>query len=639
MIPIERTDEALQGKIKLELGTNSGHKQSLNVQANLGRNWAFTLGGMNRKHGNLRIPGNTKAPIAYDPEVDDVAAAMAQVDLEKETTRNLSLYPYISEYVRKYLDDPEWGLSEADLYTREPYSYIDGQQVANEPNPVFVPDQDPSTPEYHTVVKSIMDYAPVTPGLMPNSHAESRSVHLGTSFLRENFRIGMGYRALEGFYGVPGFAQLSPVGHTHDPNPVQAPYEPINTRALSHLIRLEGAYRSESPVVQNLRFAYTAEYADDRELVGVYRVNTLRNHRHAARAEVLQQLAPFWSANSGLDFSFLEINGEGARRFLPNNLSRELGVFTTHRISWDSLTWNVGYRHDFASRRALYDAEYQPGRGLAGGKLSPRDFDLNQFSTDLSWKLWDYGYLRGSFSHAERAPGINELYAGNDHFAILVEENGDDRLGKGVARGFEFAAGAHHAGLRLSASYYQTDFQNYLYLAHTGLSRAGGFLVKEWRAGDTRIQGWELEGTYRTAFPSGLGYELGGFMDLVKNENTSNDEMRDWAEGDYMPNLPTSRFGLSSQVDFRRWQLSVRFQRYLKQRFLGKNIRPERAMPPYSLLSAHAAFSFVGFNRLFTVYLQGDNILNVTARPQNSLLKYLAPLPGRNITMGIKADL
>lgn len=62
-------------------------------------------------------------------------------------------------------------------------------------------------------------------------------------------------------------------------------------------------------------------------------------------------------------------------------------------------------------------------------------------------------------------------------------------------------------------------------------------------------------------------------------------------------------------------------------------------MPSYSLLAAQVGYSFKIREYVFTYYLSGHNLLNVEARPQDSLLKYLAPLPGRNISLGIKIQL
>ncbi len=71
----------------------------------------------------------------------------------------------------------------------------------------------------------------------------------------------------------------------------------------------------------------------------------------------------------------------------------------------------------------------------------------------------------------------------------MLEENGDDRLNKEVAKTREFGAGMKFKGYELSLTHYSTQFENYLYLAHTGISRSGGFLVKEWRQANTKITG------------------------------------------------------------------------------------------------------------------------------------------------------
>lgn len=634
-IPITRLQKGISGQASAELGTNSGNRQSLAFNTNIGKYWVGHIGAMRLAHGDLKIPGNTKAPIAYDPKIDHLTAAMAQVNVDRETIQNLTLYPYLSQFVLDNMADPKWGLSEADLYTFENYSFINGVKVLNPQNDKYISGQDPKTPLYTEVVHGITDYVPVERGLMPNSHAERRSVNAGASYIRENFRIGLGLYALESYYGIPGFAQRNKPVHSH--STVWTPiYEPINTRTYSYAWQLESAFKPKTQLISEIKFSYRGELSDDREILGRYRVNRFDSERHAVRSEITQQFARFWSGVSGFDFSFVALEGEGDRRYIPNNLSREGGIFTLQTIDLNPIALHLGYRHDWVARRTLSDPAYQRSRGLAGGNLSARDFSLNHFSGDISYSIFDIAYLQATFSHAERAPGVNELYAGNDHFAILVEENGDDRLDKESSDSYELSGGIKHGGLKLSATHYRSFFNNYLYLAHTGISRSGGFLVKEWRASDTEIQGWELEGGYTHVLAADCHVVLNAFADLVKNINTSDDSMRKWAEGDYMPNLPTSRYGISIALQYKKFSGNANFDRYLRQRYLGKNINVEPAMPAYSLLSGQLGYK-VNIKRYeFVYFISGNNLLNVEARPQNSILKYLAPLPGRNLSIGMK---
>jgi len=636
-IPSVLSSDKLHGKVIVETGTNSGARQAVDINGSIKKRWAWHFGGMNHSNKDLKIPGNTKAPIAYDPKIDHLTQSLAQVHVDTETTRNLTLYPYISKFVLDNMDNPEWGLSEADLYTFQENSAINGVVVPNPMNDKYIPGQDPNTPLSTTVVKGIRDYAPVEKGIMPNSHSESRGANIGTSYIGDNFYVGVGYRGLEGYYGIPGFAQSTKQEHTHDAVVSEIEYSPINTRTRSNTLLFEGEFRPRTALISSLKVNYMTQFSDDRELVGIYMVNKFDTRRHTGRAEIEQGVWKFLSGTSGFDFSSMKMKGTGTLRYLPNNLSREFGAFTLQRIDFKPVQINLGYRHDWIAKRAMPDETYKRSRGLSGGKLSARDFGLNHFNTDLLWNMSKVAYFKASFIHAERAPDVNELYAGNDHFAIMLEENGDDRLDKEIARTYELGGGINFDGFRIAVSHYRTAFENYMYLAHTGLSRAGGFLVKEWRSSDTEINGWEAEFSYKSTWGKGRTWGLSSFFDLVKNENTSDDKLRKWAEGDYMPNLPTSRYSFTSTVGFKKIDLNLSFDRFLEQRYLGKNINPEPSMPAYSMLAARITYQTMIKGVGFEYYMFGNNLLNVEARPQNSFLKYLAPLPGRNISFGIKA--
>lgn len=639
-IPVRLHSKDVSGSVSAEGSTNAGSKQVLDMNGGVGKSWAWHVGAVNRSNKDLKIPGNTKAPIAYDPSIDPLTQTLAQVRLESETTRNLSLYPYLSQFVLENLNNPAWGLSEGDLYTFQENSVIGGRVVPNPRNEKYVPGQDPATPFYTTIVKGIYDYAPVTRGIMPNSHAESRSFNAGATYIAENFYAGIGFRGASAYYGIPGFALLKMPGHTHGEASKQEEYLPINTRAISSTWMFETGYRPVSSLISALKLNYALQRSDDRELVGIYRVNRFNSERHSLRAEVEQQVSKFLNGTSGFDFTFLRMDGSGQSRYLPDNLGREFGLFTLQQVDLNPARLILGYRRDHVERRTMADDSYKKSRGLAGGNLSPRDFDLNHFNAGLQLNAFKkVGYIRASFAHSERAPDVNELYSGNNHFAIMLEENGDDRLKKETANTWELEGAASYKGFHLALAHYQTAFSNYMYLAHTGIARSGGFLVKEWRASDTEITGWEAQLAYKSSFGKGVMGEFSSFFDLVKNKNASDDPLRSWAEGDYMPNMPTSRFGFSSALNLNKTEINIAFDRYLQQRFLGRNINPEPPMPAYSMLGARVSYQGGVRGIKLEYYLSGSNLLDVEARPQNSFLKYLAPLPGRNISVGVKAEI
>ncbi|WKK57783.1 TonB-dependent receptor [Sphingobacterium sp. BN32] len=640
-IPKYLNGAKIKGSLHVEAGTNEGHKQSVRLTGQIGKHWGWHFGGMNYKNDRFKIPGNPKPALVYDSDIDPGTENLAQVIVNAKNVQNVSLYPYLSQYVIEKMKEPDHGLSEEDLYTDRPYSVIGGVNVQNPNNDKFIAGQPENTPRYVREVYGIRDYHPVEKGMMPNSHGESKAINLGTSFIYDNFRIGLGLKANEGYFGVPAFAKIEQAAHNHDHDaPAKAAiYSPINTRSLNYEGLFESAYQPIHKLIKKVTVNYSFHYGDNRELLDIYKVNQFNSRRHAIRSELELQSREFWKSTSGIEYMDLSMLSEGLMRYLPNVESRETGIFTLHQFKYHAFQIDLGYRSDWTDRSAHADADYKTSRGLAGGNLRPRSFQLNQFTSALQWQHNSLLQIRLSYNHAERAPGVNELYAGNNHFAIITEENGDDRLNPEIANSVEAEAKLNYLGFSLVANIYHSHFNNYIYLAHTGLSNPGGFVKKEWRASDTEISGFEMTLQYLKRLNEQHRIQIEGFADLVKNKNTSDDEMRKWAEGDYMPNLPTSRYGMQARADIKRLNLNASFTQFMKQKYLGKNINLEKAMPAYAMLSAQIGYLFPLRRYQVVAFVSGNNLLNVEARPQNSPLKYLTPLPGRNLSAGLRINI
>ncbi|MBD1427008.1 TonB-dependent receptor [Sphingobacterium arenae] len=642
-IPKDVPAKPITGSVKTAWQSNAGHRLAFDLDGKTGKQSLWHIDGMWRRNGDIRIPGHPKIDWAYSHTIDDLQASMAQVFVDKETRQNITLYPYLSQYTLDNIDNPDLGLSESELYTFRPHSVIGGYQVSNPANPHYVPDQDPGTPLFTTIIHGIHDYAPVQEGYIPNSHADHKAINIGYAWRTPHVHIGIGYRSNEGYFGIPGFAQIRKRSHSHshgDEHQHTAQdfeYSPINTRSLSNHFVSDLTVEVNSSWLSSLQNSYSLQLSDDRELLGIYQMNKFNSRQHSNRLELHHTHYPFWKGISGLDLSSRKITGTGIMRYMPHTLSQEWAAFTQQQLTVKTISLRAGYRVEHADRQALPDANYQRSRGLSGGNLAPRDFKLQQYNTELIWKPFPFLRMMGSYQHDERAPEVNELYAGNNHFAIMIEENGDDRLPAEINDGIEFGLEITEIrGWSLRSTYYHNTFKNYLYLAHTGISRSGGFLVKEWRSADTEISGWEVELQQQTTLPSGMRLLHQGYFDLVKNRNTSSDPLRQWAEGDFMPNMPTSRFGLSSELQAKRWSLYIAADHYLKQKLLGKNINPEPPMPAFTPLHAKISHRLPWAKYQLEAYIQGSNLLDSEARPQQSILKYLSPLPGRNISVGIQ---
>ncbi len=632
-------DKKINAKGLLEGGSNSGQKQAFSAKGIIAKNWVWTVGASNQKQEMVRIPGKSKDSRCYDPNLvgfNSILQSLCQIDVNSRRILNKSLFPYISQFAKDHMI--EYELSEDDLYTFSStyYNPADGKHYPNPKNDLYVPGQDTVKDRYKSEVNGIKDYVETKDGVIPNSHSESNSFYVGTSYIGKSLYAGGAYQNSYSYFGVPGYAIPKIPKHSHGKPQPKIEYSPINIRSLSHKAMFESGYKFTHSPISSIKLNYMGVFSKNAELLDRYRANQFAVNQHNGRLEITQLKLKFLTGTTGLEVQYRDMEGTGGQRYLPNNISREIGVFTMQHLDFNIIQLDLGYRNDHVQRRSEADNKYVRSRGLSGGKLSDRDFTLHQFHSSAQWNIFKKGYLKVQYNHSERAPEVNELYSGNNHFAILTEENGDDRLDKETANTIEIGAGVNLKNLRVSASWYNTSYKNYIYLAHTGISREI-FLVKEWRSDDTEINGIEAEAAYKADLGKIGKWEIGGYYDLVRNISVADSSIRKWSDGDYMPNMPTSRFGFSLEGNVQNFSVNVSLDHYLKQKYLGKNINPELPMRAFSLLNVRLAYkdNSLGIGDL-EYYITGNNLLNTEARLQNSQLKFLSPLPGINISAGVK---
>ncbi|MBV8327221.1 TonB-dependent receptor [Chryseobacterium sp.] len=638
-IPRQLPTKKLNLQALLEGGSNSGQKQAFSAKGSITKNWIWTLGGSNQKQEIVRIPGKSKDSRCYDPNLvgfNSILQSLCQLDVNSRNVLNISLFPYLSQFAIDHM--VEYELSQDDVYTFSPtyYNPSDGKYYPNPKNDKYIPGQDPTKDRYKSEINSIKDNVPIQDGVIPNSHSESNSFYAGTSYIGQSFYIGGAYQNSYSYFGVPGYALPKIPQHSHGKPQKKIDYLPINIKSLSHKVMLETGYQFKHSPISGIKLSYMGVFSKNSELLDRYKANQFHVQQHNGRLEITLQKLKFLTGSIGTEVQYRELEGNGTQRYLPNNISREIGLFTMQHLNFNFLEFDLGYRNDHVQRRAEADPKYIRSRGLSGGNLMARDFTLHQFHTAAQWNIFKKAFLKVQYNHSERAPEVNELYAGNNHFAILTEENGDDRLDKETAKTWEIGGGLNLKNIRISANWYHTLYKNYIYLAHTGISREV-FLVKEWRSDDTEINGIEAEAVYKMDLRQFGKWEIGSYYDLVRNISTADSSIRKWSDGDYMPNMPTSRFGFNISGTVQRLNFNIALDHYMKQKYLGKNINPELPMSAFSLLNVRISYEDTSLKMgSIEYYILGNNLLNTEARLQNSQLKFLSPLAGINISVGVK---
>ncbi|MBV7440371.1 TonB-dependent receptor [Weeksellaceae bacterium TAE3-ERU29] len=649
VIPHKMADKTFGATVNLEGSSNSGTKQAANLYGNIGKHLSWNAGFSSAFIKRIRIPGRSKVGFMYDPKTvnnREALQALGQVWLEKESVFNISLFPYINPRTLEDMKDPSNGLSEGDQYTFDE-TYFNPPTFTYEknlPNPDYIPGQDQIKDRYIEKIKNIHDYVTLKDKEIPNSHSDLVNFNAGLSYIGDDFSIGGAYQRNYSSYGVPIFAKAKQDEHTHShgghshKKPKIYPYEPVSIKNFNDNFSLKADINKNILIFQNIKVNGLAQISINKEYIGDYAESRYDIKNYGSRIELQQKTLENLSGTIGAEYNNRTIDGEYNIRYLPDNQSSDFGIFTVQNLNYAFANLQLGYRYGIANRKVIEDKNYKRGRGRAGGKLQERNYDLHQFSSRLLLNVAEKAYLLASYAHSERAPEVNELYAGNNHYSIGIEENGDDKLNKEFVNSVEIGGGISLYGLKIDVNLYKNFYRNYIYLGHTGIGR-NGLVVKEWRASDTDIYGMELNAKYTYDFGNYGEWSISGFYDLVKNENISDNSQRKFTDGDYMPNMPTSRFGFGLDGKVNKFEINIGAQHYLEQKYLGKMLFLEIPMPEFTMLDARVSYNSEISNIKTEYYVFGKNLLNQEARPQNSLMKYLSPLPGINIGAGVKFKL
>ncbi|MEH3104992.1 MAG: TonB-dependent receptor [Sphingomonas phyllosphaerae] len=592
-IPTLRHDGAPTGRAEVRTGDNVGVTTMTRLDGGHGA-FAWHLDGLYRYQGDQAIPGRAKADTCRSWKALVSAAplqALCQVRLAKPT----------------YVLDPTLK------------RYVDATPVSGQ-------------------VITALDPMGDADGRLPNSAIRTGAVTAGGSLIVDGGFLGLSIGRYDNSYGVPGFTLIT-ASRTGG--------SPIGVSVGQTRFDLKGALYDPLPGIATVTLRAAHVRSRDRERLPDRDWSRFDGTGEEARIEIAHRPLGPLSGSIGGQIADHGLRTAETTSYLPSVVTAERSAFLTERLTLSPLILNGGIRYDRV-RYDLDEASVRAGRGK--GAVYARDTDFHLLSGDVGARLslFKVLYLNARWSHAERAPGVNELYANGNHFSILTEEQGDARLRKERAETIEVGGGIDARWLTAAVSAYSTTFSDYIYLGNTGVSRT--LPVREWRQGDTRFRGIEGEATIRAT--TGIGQlALHGFGDYVQVRPVftlpdgyspfasgataafDRQYFRQRLDGDFLPRTPMSRYGGDLGWDSGTLRSSVGAVHYLRQADVAKS---EPVSDGFTLVDAHAAYRF-GMQARYELFVDATNLRNTEARLHNSFLRLRAPLPGRALALGVRA--
>ena len=499
-----------------------------------------------------------------------------------------------------------------------------------------------------------------------NSALDNQSLNLGGSWVGSQGLIGLSYGRIDSQYGIPGHH------HHHEETADETAETPVYADLTQDRYGLAAELYNPFAGIEtlSLQTAYTDYQHGEIEdgVVGTgFKNRTLENRLSLEHADFYG-----WHGLFGLHSQLTDFKAQGEEAFAPPSKTDSHALFLLEERSFGALQWQLGGRLERLKHRATlasaaHDHEHDSDHDADdhddhSDEATQADFSATAFSlsSGLIWQFQDGYQWSLQLSHSARAPGASELYANGLHIATRGYEVGlgyhlhdDGELhysGKGVAKevannldlGFQKTKG----DLTFSYNFFINEVDDFIYQAATGLTVADlhahaedadhsdehdhdeehehghdEYQVYQYLQADARLYGAEMAVNWRFAPAQQLEF----FADRV------NARLKD---GGNLPRIPPYKLGLTYQYQGEQWNGQLGLTHYGRQDRISAE---ETVTAGYTLLDASLNYDFSLSQFDLTAYLKASNLTDKLARVHSSFIKDDAPLPGRNISLGLTA--
>ncbi|MDX2109662.1 MAG: TonB-dependent receptor [Verrucomicrobiota bacterium] len=455
-------------------------------------------------------------------------------------------------------------------------------------------------------------------GTLPSSELATKTGSFGTAWIGNSGFIGAAVSTYDTAYGVP-------VGD--DPA--------ISIDMTQRRLDLRGEFTQEFGIFSsaNLRLGIS-DYRHS-ELSGGTTVNTtFKSTSYEGRLELQQVPVGLLTGTVGFQTAWAKVSSVGEEVVQPPNQTTTNAVFILEELKFEHITWQVGARYD-NQRIALGEVPELPpfDRYLAtSGDTMARDA-LSGSTGVVVYPLKDYS-LGLSLAWSQRLPTAQELFSNGPHGGTGAYEVGDSSLGRETSLGLDLTLRKRAGFITGSIGVFYNRMDAFIYEQELPESAKPEFnndedlSVYQFVAADSRFYGGEVELTLHLVDSTNHQLHLNLTGDSVRAELADDANTA-------IPRIPPLRYGGALRYEGGRWTAGVEIRIAEKQERISSY---ETMTAGYTLLSANLTYTLPTQRVNYTFFLTGNNLCDEEARIHTSFLKDYAPLPGRNLQLGVRAN-
>ncbi len=334
--------------------------------------------------------------------------------------------------------------------------------------------------------------------------------------------------------------------------------------------------------------------------------STFENESYEMRGEFFHNNPAAWSGVFGLSYKSDDLSVVGQEAFLPSTQSDVMSLFLLESLKRDKWIVEAAFRGD----RVSYSRNnYEEG--------------LFNMSLGLGYKTAPTTLIGGSIARTARAPSIIELYADGAHVGAQRFERGNARLDQEKALALEAYYRIERGPARLTLSYYENHFDDFISPHNTGVQDATSQLyIHEYRQSDAKIKGLEVEAYL--ALPSVQGVDLGVAGNISRQKGT-------FDAGGNLPTIPPVQTELSLVANMLSLSGELSVRHASKQSDVAANELPTNSWTRLDMSINWQPALEDGP----TISLVGRNLTDEEIRYHTSAIKDLLPEPGRDLSLTI----
>lgn len=443
-------------------------------------------------------------------------------------------------------------------------------------------------------------------GRLPNSGGRTSDLAAGAAWIDGDNNVGVSISKLDSLYAIPVRYPIDPAAEAEQVR-IDLKQTRLDGRAevdtgdgFVDQVRLRGGYSD-----------YEHRELDETGAAGT----TFFNKGYEARLEAVQNEKGGWGGGFGAQYFHRDLVTVGAEKSLPPNRTSQLGLFALETYEAGKLRAEAGARYEHQTVSASADP-------VLGNPDLTRSFDAFSGSVGASFgsKALKVGL---NLSHTERAPAAEELYVNGPHPGTQSFEIGDPDFSKEKSNGAELTLHASGDGWSFGASAFHIWFSDYIYEAATGAVQ-DDLPVFQYRQGDARYAGFEVEGSLRAGKVGGMTVNLDALADYVRATVSGVGPA---------PRIPPLRFlgGVELQSDAVTGRVEVEHTT-AQDRLAAFETRTGS----HTLVNASVSIQPIRNHEEVSITLSANNIFDVDARRHASFLKDFAPLPGRDLRISAR---